>query len=400
MMSPLLSKYSARKVLLLDYAIRIISGILWFFPVIYNDALGDWAVPFLMASRFTYGLTLNSFAVPMSWVGVRMHKDQRPLWVARLFGLVLLGIVLGSGMAVISPSKTFGYATPGLLAILGSAFLWLLTFIYFDDSEALVKPAMKEEAADKGAITLAWINVLGQFLGGCAFLAGFESTISLQIYEAYGWWKAWAPFALSQLIFSVSISPYIIDRNNGCRVWLYSTVLIALTLLGINWFDLSQPIPVFLFVFENFCSNGIIMHSTFIQGQMTTRLPDAQQVKFQAISALAGQVGRAVGPVLATTVFHVSTQMLPGPGTGMNFSRLYMIVVGWPGILVPMLCFFKTVYGTWSDEAPAVAREKRLGAAKIIQRRQKRKSTDSASFKKKAALEAEKTTAEASKAMM
>eukprot|EP00325_Prymnesiales_sp_UTEX-LB-985_P010537 CAMPEP_0174758058 /NCGR_PEP_ID=MMETSP1094-20130205/107574_1 /TAXON_ID=156173 /ORGANISM="Chrysochromulina brevifilum, Strain UTEX LB 985" /LENGTH=142 /DNA_ID=CAMNT_0015963981 /DNA_START=215 /DNA_END=643 /DNA_ORIENTATION=+ len=142
------------------------------------------------------------------------------------------------------------------------------------------------------------------------------------------------------------------------------------------------------------------MHSTFIQGQMTTRLPDAQQVKFQAISALAGQVGRAVGPVLATTVFHVSTQMLPGPGTGMNFSRLYMIVVGWPGILVPMLCFFKTVYGTWSDEAPAVAREKRLGAAKIIQRRQKRKSTDSASFKKKAALEAEKTTAEASKAMM
>lgn len=228
-----------------------------------------------------------------------------------------------------------------------------------------------DEEATPDALLIAWLNCLANFTSGAAFLAGFEATISLQIFTAYGWgtresWKAWGPFACSQLLFAVLISPVCIDKLNPNKVWIVCATLMTLSIaLGVNWFDLSQPIPVWLFLLENVFANGMVLHNQLLQGLMTSQLPPAKQAKFQALNALAGQVGRAMGPLVATMVFNWAVHAEgAGNGSGANWSRIYMIAVGMPGQFLPAL-WFRRVYGNWEDKSPSEQKAAKDGVKEL-----------------------------------
>ena len=75
---------------------------------------------------------------------------------------------------------------------------------------------------------------------------------------------------------------------------------------------------------------------------------------------MLGQVGRAVGPLLATWVFDTAQRVVTGPGSGMNWSRIYILMVGSPAFF---LCvpFFEDIYGRWSDLSPMQKRLDKTG---------------------------------------
>lgn len=378
-MQPLLQKYSARDVLLFDFFLRTVSGLLWMLPCLLD--MGGSTVFLLFLSRFVYGLTLNSFAIPMAWVGVRLPAEERPQLIAMLGGLVGLGITIGPTIGVsfgsicqlvlpniASRGMLFvGYASPGIFTVIASPLLFGMTWFMMNDPDPLTPtappasskgPETEEKKADirAGKIT-AWLNLAANFTMCAAFLAGFESTMPLQMKHAYGWdmassWVAWVPFGVFSLVFSLFIIPTALDRLNAAKVAVYGACFGSLSLLGINWFNFHMPVPPWLFIVENFFGNGFAMIGQCLAAQMVVKLQPAEQVKFQGLIAFSSQVGRAVGPLASTWVFETAESVIGGPGSGANMARVWMLITGFPPIIVAFSCFFKEVFGRFTDLSP------------------------------------------------
>lgn len=372
-MIPLLSVLSTKQVLLSSYSLRILAGFLWMVPLCFN--VGDAAtMPLLFVSRFLFGLSLISFALPMAWIGVRMQVEDRPRNVAIMGGLIRLGIILGPPVGILiadlAPKgaplnlqlqglDTFAYASVGLFTIFVAFFLLILCFLFFDDDKLLTVDNPNEEHRPLSRETklIVVFNIISVFAFHLAFLAGFESTMTLQMYAAYEWGfhnslQAWIPFALFSFVFSIIIIPAAIENLNSATAATYGVVFAAMSTAGINWFDFRMPVAPWLFVAENMFANGFGLYGQVLNTRMSTSLPARLQVRMQSIVALVSQLGRAVGPVLATFVFDISQRQIGGPGAGTNMSRVYMLLVGMPPCIVALSCFLTPVFGTYFDLSP------------------------------------------------
>ena len=315
-MQPLLGRYSVRTILLVDYSVRIVAGLLWVLGVL-APLSGGMRLVILFTSRFVFGLTLNSFAVVNPWGAIRVPVDIRAVTVAKITTFVALGIAVGPplGDGVAAAAKLMGVGEMGQFAVIGavtvlvSILLIVLTVFGFPDTAVLpIKPpptAADGEADDQGAkccgrsltmpqllfVLVAWsqLTVTG------AVLAGFESTMSLQMYSAYGWdvdtaMLGWLPFALASIWQMAILLPFMMDRLNAPQLGTFALWTALMAIFGINWFNLHQPIPAWWFVIENFFVVGLVTSYGQSSGIIATRVPAHLQVKYQANLALLGQV--------------------------------------------------------------------------------------------------------------
>ena len=112
MIMPALCKsFSTRQILLGDFAVRFISGAIYVFAMVLP--VGHWlALPLIYLSRLLFGITLNSFAFPPAWVGVRCEQDKKQSNVMLATMALSIGIVFGpswgSLMAAFLPTRA-GY---------------------------------------------------------------------------------------------------------------------------------------------------------------------------------------------------------------------------------------------------------------------------------------------------
>jgi hypothetical protein len=81
------------------------------------------------------------------------------------------------------------------------------------------------------------------------------------------------------------------------------------------------------------------------------------QVQANAMIQLIGQVGRGIGPVVATQWYEMGTHMF-GKRGGYNYAALFNMLCETLAML-PMFCCFRDVWGTFSDPSPAQARAAR-----------------------------------------
>ena len=72
----MLKRFKVKNIFYFDYALRCFSGLLWAFACSWK--VGSQAtLPLLYASRLLYGFTLNSFAIPQIWIGIRLKAVDR-----------------------------------------------------------------------------------------------------------------------------------------------------------------------------------------------------------------------------------------------------------------------------------------------------------------------------------
>ena len=334
-MQSLLQKYSVRTVLLGDYVVRIFAGLLWVAGV--SAALPSWLqLPLLFASRFVFGLTLNSFAVPNPWGAIRIPVDVRPATVAKIGNFVGLGITLGPpiGDGVAALGKMAGldemsrYALVGWMTVAASLYLILLTRSAFPDHSVLPsKPPPKaqggsaeEEKSQRCCccVTLtmhqlvfalvAWTQLT--MTGG--LLAGFESTMSLQMYASYGWdvdqsLLGWVPFALSAIWVTAILIPYLIDRLNNPQLGVLALFTGAMALFGINWCGMHCA-----------CQSGELVPVRGVESSLVRPCPASQVQSPPADPHLVVRHrelfrGRTADPLFAVDVGHGHQDSDPPP---------------------------------------------------------------------------------------
>ena len=99
------------------------------------------------------------------------------------------------------------------------------------------------------------------------------------------------------------------------------------------------------------------MFTTLQSSIMTTRLPAHLQSKAVAAVMITSQIGRSLGPILSTYTYAGAKEALPGPGTGANAARLYMVLVGGIGMWIPTLFYFRAFFGKMTDPSPAALKK-------------------------------------------
>ena len=213
---PLSKAMSPKSILLLDYSVRLVSGLVYSAALITPGG-HSYSLTLLYASRFLYGLTLNTFAMPSAWIGVRMPVDKRAAMIANMAGVLGLGIVFGpvwgSVLASMMPTKWLGYQSTGIFTLVECCIMLVMVQLVFDDTEKLPTPkkidessmsrADRDEASKVKFITHA--AAFSSLLLTMGLMAGFETLMSLAVYHSYGWdskqaLRAWLPFGACVLV--------------------------------------------------------------------------------------------------------------------------------------------------------------------------------------------------------
>ena len=363
MMPVLLNHFSTKSVLIADFFVRAVAGLIWVYacwaPTFHAPSDGGGGIDMLpgtfgtlnllFASRFLFGLTLNSFAISSPWIGGKFtDQDKKPSAIAQTTAMVGLGIMLGPmfGILVASLASTSmgGYQAVGWFTVVLSLLQARITQTTFADESVLGTGSddpdpktLAQNAELKSApyyptarLLLCFLPVQN-FLMAAAFLAGFESTLTLQVKQAYGWtltesMMAWGPMALFGLLFGVYVTPTLIDRFNWAKcvaiglLWSWGSVF------GINWFNLTEPIPAWWFVIEGVFGMGSSVVTAVLGAITAQRLPTDDQIQLAAFMSTASQLGRAVGPIAATWIFETAEERTGwSKGAGSNFTRMYML---------------------------------------------------------------------------
>jgi len=132
LMLPALRVLTIKQLLIVDYALRALSGI---FYVLAVQQHGIWSMTLLHLSRGFHGISLNSPALPPIYVGLHVPYAQRPKVMMCGTVVYTLGIVggpgIGSMLASLMPDAFLSYGSPGWLAIGLSSILWVITAFFF-----------------------------------------------------------------------------------------------------------------------------------------------------------------------------------------------------------------------------------------------------------------------------
>lgn len=372
MLFPMAKRLSPQQILLFDYALRFASGLVYL-SALSNPGGHSWTVPMMFVARFMYGLTLNSFALPTAWIGVRMPATDRPNAVVAVSALLGLGIafgpVLGATLASVMPTPWAGYRSMGYFTLCESAFIWLVVLTQFDDKE--VMPTAKKDEDEKNGKSdsssevqfIIMASVWASFFLTMGQMAGFEALFGVAILQSYGWREAsalppWVTFGLVIMSAYISFKP-LTDNFNTAKVAVGSTIGTCLVALLVNFFDLSEPVPEAQ-VFVGLLGNGpAVILFTMFQTILSTRVPREQQVKANAILQFMGQVGRGIGPVVSTFWYQTFTDRYGRRGgmnaAGLNFA--FFLIVG----ASYAFSRFTTFFGKFDEPSP---REKREGVSK------------------------------------
>mmetsp|Transcript_70367 Transcript_70367/g.139481 ORF Transcript_70367/g.139481 Transcript_70367/m.139481 type:complete len:504 (-) Transcript_70367:298-1809(-) len=368
---------SPRRILLWDFAIRFISGAL------YTAALwvpGGWSgtMPLLYIARFVYGITLNSFALPSIWVGVREPVEERKAKIGGASAVLSMGIVFGpvwgSALASLFPTIWSGYQSTGYFTMIASTVLFLAVYLKFDDDAIMpqapsAKPTSEAEQTEANRLSYL-VNTTGIsiLLSAMGVMAGFETLLGLAVYDSFHWRSsqalvAWAGFGGSSLLSFMFIQP-LLDKFNSAKLVAVGSVLTFLALGQINFFDFGHPTALYAWF------GGLLGISPFMiifilqQSIPATQVPQHQQVMVGAYLQLMSQVGRGVGPIVATTFYSFFTRTFGKEG-GTNAASIFMLVCAWSGILLTFTNF-TSMYGRWDTLSPKQQREaKESGKAMV-----------------------------------
>ena len=79
------------------------SGWLWVYALTpgADGELTSDALTLMFVARLLYGLTLNSFQIPTSWVGARVEHYDKPQAGAIIGAMLGLGIMLGPTFGIL-----------------------------------------------------------------------------------------------------------------------------------------------------------------------------------------------------------------------------------------------------------------------------------------------------------
>jgi len=368
---PLSSMLSPRKILLSMFVLRFTSGVAYVMAMQNNDENTLYG---LYLSRVLYGLSLMTFAMPSIWISTRLPVDERPAKITAMQGALTLGIVLGPSwgafMASFAPTDWIGYSMPGYWTLVECTVSFIVVCAWFNDNEML--PQSPETAptteadVEKARVSKVTLRacMFMSFMVTMGFMAGFETLMGLAVFNSYGWGpreaglRAWVPFACASF-FSMILAPGFIDSINWAKLQVVCAILVpGLTLaLAIHVSDLSTPVPLWSFYLSliAYIPNTLIF--ILIASIVAVRILPHEQVQANAMIQLIGQVGRGIGPVVATQWYEMGTHMF-GKRGGYNYAALFNMLCETVAML-PMFCCFRDVWGTFSDPSPAQARAAR-----------------------------------------
>ena len=412
-MPVLLAAMPVRTLLLGAHLIRIASGALWAAALYLPGATSatafdgvvqpDWTLlSLLYVSRLMYGFTSCTIGAAGAWVGWRCPAAWKARAVAMTQGALVVGMecgpLVGVGLEWASGGSMDGYRGLGSATIVASVIMIFIIQALLRDHNKLSEPiefytedtsststgAITEmndptqkargrggagtdsrptEAEQKAYSTISFTVMVAMFAQNVSMTGGFESTIGLAIHEAYGFEGAdglriWVPWATTAIVFNVIIIPFLVDSFNPAQVCMIATFISSGTLLGINWLDLSRPVPWWWYCLDNIFINGYTIYSTLSFSILASRLPSTWQTSVNSKIPLVGQIGRAIGPAIAVSIFMQADRLLPaGGGAGANASRMYPVVCGALGIWLPSYLNFDTVYGSFDARSPKQRRE-------------------------------------------
>lgn len=391
----LLTHFRTKRILMADFAIRCIAAIIWVYALWNSaeysktDTLATLpsTVPLLLASRLLFGLTLNSFAIADPWIASRMENDEMPSAMALAGSAISLGVMLGPmvGIGIVSVVKVAGYDAMLGYMVVGWFTVWLslvqlLIIIHFFKDETILAPSDSDatttdpdsKARDERVVTSNYyptakfvgkLVIVSSFTNSFAILAGFESTLTLQVRQAYGWslaesMYAWGPMAVFGLVFNSFVVPGIIDHYNWATVARFGLIFSWFSIFGINWLNLLEPVPWWWFVIEGIFGLGGSCVGAVISVIIAQRLPTAEMVRVTSMSMIAGQFGRALGPTASTYVFQTAEEMTNwSRGAGTNFARIWMMLTDGIPMTIVLVCTFTRIFGTFGDPSPKERRE-------------------------------------------
>ena len=371
----LVKQFPVKSILLIDYAVRIVSGCFYVAAVQlhHNDR---WAMPLLYISRITYGATLHSFGLPTVWCGARIPLETRATIVAGFNAVVGIGITFGPPLASIFAGcfsdELMGYASPGYTTIALSLILMALT-LGIDDGgllPAVAPPSATAADADQTAANerladrMSRAVCISSFLIMMGALSGFESMLSIMLYDGYDQEQrnqlgTWGVFALLSLTSGVAATVLIQKCNTAQLITAAAIQSCSLSLAGLHWSDLSTTAPQWRLYLTliGVCtaSASYNMHLSII----STRLPPYLSIQVSSMVQAVGQAGRAVGPMFAAMLYDLGSRAIGGMGSGTNVTIIFMSACVGIGLLYPILFHFGEIYGSFSDFSPAMLQKQR-----------------------------------------
>ena len=252
--------------------------------------------------------------------------------------------------------------------MINTVLMSLIVYNLFDDFEKLPqkeKSEMTEKEKEEAAQHKKLISLVAFafFMITLGFMAGFETTMGLAVYSAFGWdtsesWKAYGAFGFSSIV-SFAVAMPLTQKFNRSSLVVVCTILSNISLVGVNLTNLADPVPVWQFYVSlvGFIPTTILQLA--LQAIPTVDLPAHMQVNAQTMIQAAGQAGRGIGPIIAMAEYGFFASAF-GEHSGYNAAVFFSagaMAIG----LAPLFCNFKLTFGSFSDPSPA---QKKAAAAK------------------------------------
>ena len=184
---------------------------------------------------------------------------------------------------------------------------------FFDDDVLLPQappPAVATEADREKEATAKKIIMVTCWQAFCStmgLMAGFETLMSIGLKSSYGWSakqaiSAWGPFAISSFL-GFATAPKLVDQFNWAKLVLVltPTCLLWWALFSVHFADLRTAVPVWSLYTGMLSTIPNTAISILIYSIIAVRVPAHAQVGANALIQLVGQVGRGIGPIVATT---------------------------------------------------------------------------------------------------
>ena len=365
---PLFKCATPRQISLAMLWMRLLSGLL--------HAAACWAVtsyslPLLFVRSALHGISLGTIGLAPTWIGRRLDDSEKAKHQTGILGVLALGMALGpalgSGIAVLLPKDAAGrlasQGAPGYVTAVTSLALIVLTHVLFDDDEPMSpgSPGAKgDERKPKLSAEHKTVTAMTIVIAITSFLAtlGAESVQALLFKDMYGY------EADGTFIAFVAIG---ISSMFGAGAFLWLSKRLSLAALAVLW-NVWGVIPLitfipwwamgeFPFVTEYVPYGQVVfgMFLSFIGSQwslsahnsiISIRLPVEHVATIMPIQQLAGQLGRACGPIFFTQVYAAAEDAVPGVAPNWTFWAMMAIMM--IGNIAPLFTF-RIMYGTFSD---------------------------------------------------
>jgi hypothetical protein len=335
--SPLLLQHlPPRTLILISCFMRMVSSVL-------NLAACDWARTFeghghrpesaaaraialLFGARLLHGISSVSFVVGHSWLDQMLPHDDntRAQAMARAHAATLMGTMLGPGCGCVLAACNGAGGT--VAAARAASWAVILTqsvqvagiWRYFEIGASLLPSAHGLIGWDDIDLLLheavAPVCASGSLVLSAS--ASIESSLSLVLSSAYGWeakdaiaswffYSAIAPLAATSIVGRL----HRLSHTSGFVFALLCKLLGAL--LCVSWFDPHQVvgwINTLAGMLALGVGNSVALAS--LDALLTSSLHPSTHAKVARLLQLSCQVGRAIGPIVATSAFAFGTWLV------------------------------------------------------------------------------------------